>query len=636
MRKHHIHFSILTSSLLFIIFFSCNKPKNQISNSIYNKAIQDFNTDRDSCGIYADLYEKDQNIDYKLLLELKANSLYKKFNFNKASALYLRAANMYRNSSKQFKLLLRAANIAQMAHKYKKCDSILKVIETNQQIKSDHLKGEYFGVKGIIYNRRKKYKEAISYLHRSINILKKDSLNRQYIFYLNYLSMAYYKQGQIGKASNYLIRSIKLARKKNISYILANQYYKLSKMFRIMQKYNYSLEWGINYYKIAYKIQNKYDLWKSCDNLGIIYTEIAKKDSSEFYFNKAIEYAKESNRKQTLAIAYTNRGHFNKINNRYTKASYDLMTALNIRLRNNLYSKNLIKNYTELADLEFKRKNINNSLKLLKNALKYSSINKKTKDLQVDIYKKLSDISFLKKEYKSTSLYLKEYIKIKSVLNKKKQKSILSKNLIKFQTKERELEIVKQKTKLDKQHNTIILLIIVCFLLYIIASLIYRIAKKKIIHNKILLKNMEEEYNKSKELYSKEIIKSEENIKIENIETNNIKDIILNKLNKSMEEESYRNPEISLKSLSSELATNTTYLSQIINQNFGCNFKTYIQTKRILWCKIQLDNKTNLSSEQICFKAGFKSTSSFYASFKSYLGETPNSYKKNIETNLKV
>lgn len=631
---HNKTLKIFAISITLLLCFSCNKPEKKITNSIYIKAINDFNTDRDSCRIYFELYRNSKNIDNKLLFELKANSLYKELEFSKASNLYLKAANMHRNNSKQFKLLLRAANTAQMSHRLKKCDSILNIIKTHRQIKSNHLKAEYLGVKGIIFNRRKKFKKAISYLDQSIKILKKDSLNRQYIFYLNYLSMSYYKQGKIGKASEYLVRSIKLARKKNINYILINQYYKLSKMFRIMHKNKYALEWGVNYYNIASKLKLKYDLWRASDNLGIIYTTLGKKDSSETYFNKAINHAENTKRKQTLAIAYTNRGHFYKMHKKYKKASKDLQTALNIRIKNKIYRRNLIKNYIELADLKFKKNKIDSSFILLKNALKISSKTKKSKNIEIDIYKKLSDISFIKKEYKTSCIYLKEYNKLKSILNSKKQNDILSKNLIKFQTKEREIEILKQKTKLDKQHNTIILLIIVCFLLYIIASLIYRIAKKKIIYNKLLLKKMEEEYNKSKALYDSQIIKPENNINTKDIETANTKDIILNKLNDSMENESYRNPEISLKSLACELATNTTYLSQVINQNFGCNFKTFIQTKRILWCKIQLDNKTNLSSEQLCFKAGFKSTSTFYAAFKSYLGETPTSYKKSVETNI--
>lgn len=88
----------------------------------------------------------------------------------------------------------------------------------------------------------------------------------------------------------------------------------------------------------------------------------------------------------------------------------------------------------------------------------------------------------------------------------------------------------------------------------------------------------------------------------------------------------YLDPNLSLIKFSSIVGTNTTYLSNTINRNFGCNFKTLINKYRVEACKAMLGMK-ELSVKDVACRSGFSSVSAFYASFKKATGVSPVVYR---------
>jgi AraC-like DNA-binding protein len=71
----------------------------------------------------------------------------------------------------------------------------------------------------------------------------------------------------------------------------------------------------------------------------------------------------------------------------------------------------------------------------------------------------------------------------------------------------------------------------------------------------------------------------------------------------------YLQPDISLTSLACTLGTNRTYLSAIINQQYGMNFNAYINSLRAEFAKQFLEENPNTKKEELCHKAGFGSIS---------------------------
>lgn len=93
-------------------------------------------------------------------------------------------------------------------------------------------------------------------------------------------------------------------------------------------------------------------------------------------------------------------------------------------------------------------------------------------------------------------------------------------------------------------------------------------------------------------------------------------------------EKKYLDPNLTLKSVADLLGTNTKYLSQVVNNQAGCNFQQFINAYRIEEAKekITSEDYNNLTLYGIALYCGFKNKSTFYKVFKEFLSMTPREY----------
>lgn len=84
----------------------------------------------------------------------------------------------------------------------------------------------------------------------------------------------------------------------------------------------------------------------------------------------------------------------------------------------------------------------------------------------------------------------------------------------------------------------------------------------------------------------------------------------------------------SIVQLAQMVHSNTTYVSSVINNVYGKNFKTYLNEFRIrIACKELIENDM-LTIQAIAESVGFKSASNFIAAFKKATGMNPSAYRK--------
>ncbi len=89
----------------------------------------------------------------------------------------------------------------------------------------------------------------------------------------------------------------------------------------------------------------------------------------------------------------------------------------------------------------------------------------------------------------------------------------------------------------------------------------------------------------------------------------------------------YKNKEVKLKSVAEMLDITPHMLSQLLNDNMGKSFKTFINENRIEAACDLLLNSEELSFEGIGYEVGFKSKSTFFTTFKKIKEITPTQYK---------
>lgn len=93
-------------------------------------------------------------------------------------------------------------------------------------------------------------------------------------------------------------------------------------------------------------------------------------------------------------------------------------------------------------------------------------------------------------------------------------------------------------------------------------------------------------------------------------------------------EKPYRNPDFKLLDLRAVLPMNRTYLSQFINDTYGCSFYQFVNQYRIEEAKRLLRECPELKIEEIAIQCGFSSRSSFTQTFTKETGLSPREWSK--------
>lgn len=98
-----------------------------------------------------------------------------------------------------------------------------------------------------------------------------------------------------------------------------------------------------------------------------------------------------------------------------------------------------------------------------------------------------------------------------------------------------------------------------------------------------------------------------------------------------LEKELYKDPNLKLNDLAKQINITTHRLSQLLNDNLGKSFSTYINEYRIHEACKMISGNGNLTFEAIGYEVGFNSKSTFYTAFKKIKDTTPALFKESIE-----
>jgi len=198
--------------------------------------------------------------------------------------------------------------------------------------------------------------------------------------------------------------------------------------------------------------------------------------------------------------------------------------------------------------------------------------------------------------------------------------------------------LLETKENLEKTNSYSKLLIFICLAIIITLGIVmyYRIRKQRNIQKNYddLLIRLEENIHAEETiaLVKPEVVDSgDKNIKFDN----SIVEKLLNDIHTFENKQGYLEQGITLKKLAEQFKTNTSYLSQVINEYKGSNFNTYINVLRINFAtqKIYHDKEwRKYSIEHIASAAGFSNRQSFSNIFLEQNGIRPADFiKKRIK-----
>ena len=99
------------------------------------------------------------------------------------------------------------------------------------------------------------------------------------------------------------------------------------------------------------------------------------------------------------------------------------------------------------------------------------------------------------------------------------------------------------------------------------------------------------------------------------------------------EQEFYRKTDLRITDVSSELNTNRSYISNIVNLDFGTTFSELINSYRVVYAKKLLQENSLYVLDFIAEESGFASVNSLLRAFKKATGLTPGQYRKTLRDN---
>ena len=103
--------------------------------------------------------------------------------------------------------------------------------------------------------------------------------------------------------------------------------------------------------------------------------------------------------------------------------------------------------------------------------------------------------------------------------------------------------------------------------------------------------------------------------------------ILLNRICELMEnEQPFLNSNLKITDVAAMLHTNRTYVSNCINNQRNCSFMQFINTYRVAYAQ-KLMKETDKKMPEIWLASGFANETSFFRTFKTVTGMTPNEWK---------
>ena len=92
------------------------------------------------------------------------------------------------------------------------------------------------------------------------------------------------------------------------------------------------------------------------------------------------------------------------------------------------------------------------------------------------------------------------------------------------------------------------------------------------------------------------------------------------------QEKPYLNPDLRLIDLQRVLPINRTYLSQLINTEYGCSFYQFVTRYRIEEAKRLMTEQPDMKVQDIAQQSGFSDRKVFYRTFTRETGSSPSEW----------
>lgn len=527
--------------------------------------------------------------------------------YEKKRAFFLAAiANPEENDDQKFRAYFALAGLENSLANTKKAMEYAELMrDYAEKLNNSHYVILTINYMGLIQSTQGNYKQAITYFFEALKLAKQTSNTFMILAAKDNIALYYIDVNQFDKAILELNESLDIIAKSNLDKrrLVPNIYGNLCRAYmekNEFEKAYYYCDLGLKFIKEVesplstyYEKEILFLLYKS--NLEILTGNYQNSEDLLSVVNKKINLSLVNEKITLNAILYT-------------KIYYSLYTG-----KLYFYQKHYAKAIDELLQTkriltEEKKGNYTNAILEMNAILAKSYLKLDEKEKAADYFQKMI-LNYEAREIENNEI-------LNQVIN--------NYGLM-------EIEELQQTNSRKKMFMQISIFILSIFLILGLTRFII-LRKQNNLRFKELEKQLSQQKQLSINLNKNKITSKKANLSSINIETQSK---ILNGLKVLENEYYFLNENCNTFNTAKKLQTNVSYLSKVIQHNYGCDFSTYINNSRINYTIKKLNEDSlfrSYSINAISKEVGYKSTNSFVKHFKKRTKLLPSYYIKKLKT----
>ncbi|RKY78247.1 hypothetical protein DRQ07_07810 [candidate division KSB1 bacterium] len=486
----------------------------------------------------------------------------------------------------------------------------------SQTINNEFYKGYSLLNIGTAYRYVQALDVSMEYLLRALKIFTELG-NKNYIAKTyTKIGMVYFGLGYIDKSLDYYKRALDIFQNTGDSLGVSSSLNGIGLVYNSKRDFKKALKFLNRAFSIEEEMGNSKGLSRVCDNLGIIYNDMGNYQDALPLFQRALTLNRKAEDKWGEVEVLNNLG--------------------------NLYTK--LNNYDKAAKM------LNQSRKL--------AMDIQDRNLLLDNYEYTSSLYEALGRYREALKYRKLHHSMYRIVSSDKKKDNIAELQVLFATEKKDNEIKLLQSEKDIKNATIkaqrfwllFIISVMVLVLFISVFIIIHIKHKMDTYKLLARKNLKiVEYERyiekgdSKALMSMRrahIIETRDQVVDNEIKysgsslTREQKQSIFNDLIQIIEDKKYYlNHDASLSDVSEKLGINRSYISQVINEEFGKSFSNLINEYRVAEARRLLaeDSERVFTIASVASSVGFNSVNVFNKAFKKYTGITPSFFVNSVQ-----
>lgn len=490
-----------------------------------------------------------------------------------------------------------------------------------------------------------------------VGALSNEQLNGAALWYKQ-KGDACYNAGRYPEALDYYTQGLDRAKSEGEDSIYYACTGNIGNIYAVMEDYRHALHYYLKGYQASADRGDKEMQWSFATNIVVVYCHMGKVDDARVFFKQQMN----------IGSADVTRNKYHSLSNQaqiaiadgdYKMGEYYIMEAIYYATAKGLPVQYKVSPYMSLADMKLDHGDIRAAFDIYRQCAD-SLMGRRDLPMLVGIYKKMYQASMAMGDTAGADMYRHKYLSLSDSVFNTSQFNIAAGKLFEYENSETQ----KRVDNLVYRNRAQLIVIAVFFVLVAALALLYVTLRRK---NRMLLdarqtlmrkneeltagdrrqKKLLEQYvaalndlrskpgKQAEDLPAPDVtqqaddnLKKQQGISLGEEQRNRL----LNSITSVLENvEVIARSDFNLNMLADMVGTNTKYVSWVINDTYGKNFKTLLNEYRIREaCRRMADREhyANVTIQTIYEELGYSSAAGFINAFRNVNGMTPSAYLK--------